>query len=339
LSDILSVQIKAGYGTQRILEDVQFDLRQGEQLGLVGTSGAGKSTLVLALMGLLPWRRGWAKGEVVLESRNLLALKERDLRKIRGKRIALVPQSPASALNSALSLRAHFEEAWRAHENGGATQFRLRVKELLQKVHLPTDSKFLERKAMEISVGQAQRVALALALLHRPSVLIADEPTSALDPATQVEILDLLRQSNREDGTSLLYISHDLLSVLQLCGRLAVLHAGRIAECLPVDKLEELAHHSATLALLNTLPVPPRVLRTYASRGRPTLMTTQHQGVLDFHGSSDSLGALKAALNARLEPSGAVSLRRPEDGSTTKSFPFLVPSSAPLQLPRDSDFG
>jgi peptide/nickel transport system ATP-binding protein len=338
LSDVLSIQIKAGYGSQRILEDVQFDLRQGEQLGLVGTSGAGKSTLVLALMGLLPWRRGWVKGEVVLEGRNLMAMKERDLRTIRGKRIALVPQSPSSALNSALSLRAHFEEAWRAHEKGGATTFRLRVKELLQNVHLPTDAKFLERKASEISVGQAQRVALALALLHRPTVLIADEPTSALDPATQVEILELLRQSNREDGTSVLYISHDLLSVLQLCDRLAVLQAGRIAECLPVDRLEELAHHSATLALLDTLPVPPRILRQYATHGRSVGNSTQQQGSLDFHGSSDSLGALKAALQARIEPSRAISLRREGEAVSTKPSPFLVPSSANLQLTRDSDF-
>jgi peptide/nickel transport system ATP-binding protein len=338
LSDVLTVQIKAGYGSQRILEDIQFDLRQGELLGLVGTSGAGKSTLVLALMGLLPWRRGWVKGEVVLDGRNLLAMKERDLRKMRGKRIALVPQSPSSALNSALSLQAHFEEAWRAHEKGGAATFRLRVKELLQKVHLPTDSNFLERKASQISVGQAQRVVLALALLHRPAVLIADEPTSALDPATQVEILELLRQCNREDGTSLLYISHDLLSVLQLCDRLAVLQAGRIAECLPVDRLEELAHHSATLALLDTLPVPPRILRQYAAHGRLAANSTQQQGLLDFHGSSDSVGALWSALHARMEPSDAINLHSASDPAPAKPSPFLVPSSANLQLSRDSDF-
>jgi peptide/nickel transport system ATP-binding protein len=337
LSDILSVQIRAGYGAQAILEDVQLELRQGEQLGLVGTSGAGKSTLVLALLGLLPWRRGWVNGEVVLENRNLTALKERELRQIRGKRIALVPQSPSSALNSALSLRAHFEEAWRAHESGGGATFRLRVKELLQKVHLPTDAKFLERKASQISVGQAQRVALALALLHRPAVLVADEPTSALDPATQVEILELLRQCNREDGTSILYISHDLLSVLQLCDRLAVLHAGRIAECVPVNRLEELAHHSATLALLETLPVPPRVLREYAGRGWSSSHSwQQQQGVLNFHGSSDSVGALKAALTASGQHTAAINQRRTADG--TRPTPFLVPPSTNLQLPRNSDF-
>ncbi|ADW69919.1 ATP-binding cassette domain-containing protein [Granulicella tundricola] len=313
MNDILNVRIKAGYGTEPILEDVQFDLQQGERLGLVGTSGAGKSTLVLALMGLLPWRRGWIKGEVVLEGVNLLALNERQARQVRGKRIALVPQSPLSALNSALSLQAHFEEAWRAHEEGGGNRFRARIKELLQKVRLPAEGHFLSRKPGEISVGQAQRVVLALALLHRPSVLIADEPTSALDPSTQVEILELLRQSNREDGTTVLYISHDLLSVLQLCDRMAVLQEGRIVECLPVDRIEELARHPATLALLRTLPVPPSVLRKYAERRVASPSTSQ--GLLQFQAPQ---GAATQASVSPDKPSGGTN----PSGQPSEIIPF-----------------
>jgi peptide/nickel transport system ATP-binding protein len=261
LSDsVLSVHLDAGYGSQPILNGIHFDLRQGERMGLVGSSGAGKSTLVLALMGLLPWRRGWARGKVLLEGRDILAMKEKEARQVRGKRFALVPQSPTSALNNALSLRTHFEEAWRAHEHGGSVRFKQRLNQLMDKVHLPFDDRFLSRKPGEISVGQAQRVVLALALLHRPAVLIADEPTSALDPVTQMEILDLLRQVNRDDGTALLYISHDLLSVLQLCENMAILHEGSIAECLTVNEIAEKARHPATLALLRTLPAPPDVL-------------------------------------------------------------------------------
>jgi ABC-type glutathione transport system ATPase component len=233
-------------------------------MGLVGTSGAGKSTLALALMGLLPWRRGWTKGQVLFEGKDILSMKEGEARHIRGKRVALVPQSPTSALNSALSLRKHFEEAWKAHEDSSPKRLSLRLEELMEQVHLPTTDSFLARKPGEVSVGQAQRVVIALALLHRPAVLIADEPTSALDPETRVEILDLLRRSNRNDRTALLYISHDLLSVLQLCERMAVLDRGRIAECLAVDRIGEEARHPATLSLLRTLPAPPDVLRRYS---------------------------------------------------------------------------
>jgi ABC-type dipeptide/oligopeptide/nickel transport system ATPase component len=136
----------------------------------------------------------------------------------------------------------------------------------LEEVQLPAgDKDFLRRKPGQISVGQAQRVLIALALLHRPSILIADEPTSALDPVTQAEILRLLRQLNQRHGTALLYISHDLVSVLQLCGRLAVLHAGVVAECLPVALIEQ-ARHPATLALLRLLPAPVSALLAYGNR-------------------------------------------------------------------------
>jgi ABC-type glutathione transport system ATPase component len=263
-SPLLHVHLQAGYGGQQLLHDIRFDLQPGERLGLVGASGAGKSTLALALLGLLPWRGGWAKGEVLLAGINLLSLREREARKLRGRQIALVPQSATSALNGSLSLLGHFEEAWRAHEDAHSSRFRQRVTQLMRQVQLPTGPQFLARKPGEISVGQAQRVVIALALLHRPALLLADEPTSALDPCTQSEVLDLLRSAGEQDDTSLLYISHDLLSVLQLCRRMAVLDAGRIVECLDVHGLEEQARHAATLALLRSLPVPASVVTAHA---------------------------------------------------------------------------
>ncbi len=259
MEPLLQVHLSAGYAKRAVLDGLCFTLDPGERLGLVGTSGAGKSTLLLALLGLLPWRGGWVRGEVRLGGVNLLNLKERDARGLRGKTLALVPQSPSSALNSALSLQTHFQEAWRAHEPTDHSRLKRRIEALLQRVHLPTDASFLKRKPGEISVGQAQRCAIALALLHRPALLIADEPTSALDPTTQVEVLALLREISREDGMALLFVSHDLLSVLRLCHRVAVLSGGRIAECLPVQNAGE-ARHPALRHLVNTLPVPPRVL-------------------------------------------------------------------------------
>ena len=263
---VMQVRLWADYGKRCVLKDVHFDLYAGEALGMVGTSGAGKTTLVMALLGLLPWRGGKASGEVLIDGSNLLTMPAREARRIRGKTIALVPQSPMTALNAAVSLQSHFDEAWRAHESTGQKAMESRLQQLMEEVQLPAgDHDFLRRKPGQISVGQAQRVLIALALLHRPSILIADEPTSALDPVTQAEILKLLRQLNRRHGTALLYISHDLVSVLQLCDRLAVLHSGAIAECVQVAQIEQ-AQHPATLSLLRSLPVPVRVLLSHCSK-------------------------------------------------------------------------
>lgn len=260
---LLRVRLDAGYGRESILRDLHFDLHAGEALGLIGSSGAGKSTLVMALLGLLGWRGGRTAGEVELEGENLLAMTEKQARRLRGRRIALVPQSPMTALNGALTLRSHFEEAWRAHRENDRARLDSRIGELMEQVQLPSTGEFLRRRPAQISIGQAQRVLIALALLHRPALLIADEPTSALDPATQAEILRLLRRLNREGATTLLYISHDLLSVLQLCSRVAVLDQGTIVECLPVDELATRGCHPATRSLLQALPVPAELLAGY----------------------------------------------------------------------------
>ena len=262
---VMHVRLRAEYGRRCILTEVQFDLYAGEALGMVGTSGAGKTTLVMALLGLLPWRAGRAVGEVLIDGCNLLTMPARQARQIRGKRIALIPQSPMTALNAAVSLQSHFDEAWRAHESTGRKALESRLEELMQEVQLPDLGKcFLRSKPGQISVGQAQRVLIALALLHRPTILVADEPTSALDPVTQAEIIKLLRQLNRRNGTALLYISHDLVSVLQLCNRLAVLDSGTIAECLPVAQIQQ-AQHAATLSLLRSLPVPVGILLSHSN--------------------------------------------------------------------------
>ncbi|HTW80349.1 MAG TPA: ATP-binding cassette domain-containing protein [Terracidiphilus sp.] len=271
---LLQVQLDAEYAGKPVLRDIRFELEHGQVLGLVGASGAGKSTLVLSLLGLLPWRGGRVTGKVLFESENLLQLSERKLRKLRGRRIAYIPQSPMTALNSAISLRSHFLEAWRAHSGEGQTMLDIRIHELLTEVRLPSDAEFLRRRPAQISVGQAQRVLIALALLHRPALIIADEPTSALDPVTQSQIVGLIKALNRRHGATLLYVSHDLVSVLQLSNRIAVLHSGTIAENLPVNELGTARHHSAR-ALLAALPVPLDVLLRYRDR-----LEDEEQGVI-----------------------------------------------------------
>lgn len=265
---LLRVQLKAGYPDKTVLPYIRFDLQRGEVLGLVGSSGAGKSTLVLSLLGLLPWRGGRVTGSADFEQRNLLALSEREWRQLRGRKIALIPQSPMTALNAAISLHSHFKHAWKAHEKWGRDAFQLRVRELLDEVQLPSSIDFLRRRPFEISVGQAQRVLIALALLHRPSLIIADEPTSALDPVTQTQIVDLLKRLNRQLNATLLYISHDLISLVNLADRIAVLSNGEIVENLPVGKLAD-ARHEATRSLLSALPVPIEVLLNFRDRVVP----------------------------------------------------------------------
>jgi ABC-type glutathione transport system ATPase component len=259
---LLRVRLGASYAGESVLHDIEFDLESGEVLGLVGASGAGKSTLVLSLLGLLPWRGGRVTGEVVLEGQNLLRLPEGKLRELRGRQLALIPQSPMTALNSAISLEIHFREAWRAHVKNGRAALTARMQELLDEVQLPSDREFLRRRPSQISVGQAQRVLIALALLHAPALTIADEPTSALDPVTQTQIVDLLKGLNRNLGVTLLYVSHDLVSVLRISDRIAVLDSGTIVETLPVDRLGT-ARQQPTLDLLQTLPVPPSVILNY----------------------------------------------------------------------------
>jgi peptide/nickel transport system ATP-binding protein len=276
---LLEVHLSAGYGKTTVLDNVELELWPGECLGVVGTSGAGKSTLMLALLNLLPWRGGWVRGEVRMNCRDILAMREREIRRLRGKEIALVPQSPMSALNPAVSLRSQFRSAWLAHESN-LTNFGARLRSLLLRMQLPVDDAFLNRKTGEISVGQAQRITLAMALLHRPVLLIADEPTSALDPVTQAEIIQLLRGIQREEGVALLYISHDIVSVLQLCDCVSVLDHGRIVTRTPVDALADPAAHPALKSLLATLPVPVATLLEHVRSAQSTeiasLATSTH---------------------------------------------------------------
>jgi ABC-type glutathione transport system ATPase component len=256
---LLEVSIRAGYRDHAVLQDLAFSLNHGQRLGLVGVSGAGKSTLLLAILGLLPGRNGWLRGSVKLEQQELTTLSQSRLRVIRGRSIALIPQSPASALSPALSLAAHFREAWRAHEEANDAKMKLRIEEVLSSVGMPSHPDFLRRRSTEISVGQAQRVLIALAILHRPKLIIADEPTSALDPLARMEILKLLAELTGPEASALLYVSHDILSVLTLCDPIAVLDSGRVTEILSPVEIAR-SQSQAARRLLESLPVPLELL-------------------------------------------------------------------------------
>ena len=235
---LLDVNISVDYRNKPgVLSDVRFEIRPGERFALAGRGGCGKSTVAMAVLGLLEMRGGTVRGSIRFEGRELAGCGERQMRALRGSRIALIPQSPQSALNPVLRLETHFREAWSAHSRIPWREERPRLLETLESLGLPPDEGFLRRYPHQISVGQSQRVMIAMAVLHRPSLLIADEPTSALDAESARDILHLLRDLNREFGMAMLYISHDMQSVGELCTRMAALRDGRIAECAEVAPL------------------------------------------------------------------------------------------------------
>jgi ABC-type dipeptide/oligopeptide/nickel transport system ATPase component len=229
---LLETRLSVDYPNKpRVLDDVRLTVSEGEMVGLVGESGSGKSTIALALMRLLEHKGAAIHGEILFNGRDLLQLRANQMRQIRGREIALVLQSPLASLNPALRIGTQMAEAWRAHASGAASkQWKDQALELFERVSLPTEESFLTRYPRQLSVGQAQRVLIAMAVLHKPRLLIADEPTSALDAVTQSEILELFRRLNREMNMAMLFISHDLLAVASLCSRIAILQRGRIIE-------------------------------------------------------------------------------------------------------------
>jgi ABC-type dipeptide/oligopeptide/nickel transport system ATPase component len=181
-----------------------------------------------------------------------MQLNEREMRRVRGREIALVLQSPLSALNPAMRIGRQLEEAWRAHRVGSKEDCHRAVQESMRSVSLPPDDNLLRRYPSELSVGQAQRVLIAMAIIHRPALLIADEATSALDAVTRTEVLELFRDLNRMLGMAILYVSHDLYSVGALCNRVAILHQGEIVETAAVDQIFEQPRHEYTKLLIGT---------------------------------------------------------------------------------------
>ena len=267
---LLSAQVTVRYpGKAPVLRGVSLEIARGEVVGLVGQSGSGKSTLAMAILGLLGRQRAIVEGNIFFQGADLLAMRERELRSLRGRSLSLVLQSPLASLNPALQIRTQLREAWRAHSDGSSAASTTRndacdraIQSASKSVSLPSgeddnNEDFLRKHASQLSVGQAQRVLIAMAIMHRPTLLIADEATSALDVITQSEILELFARLNREIGMSILYISHDLPSVAGICQRIAILHEGQIVECGPTEQIFTAPEHPYTRRLMEALPHLP----------------------------------------------------------------------------------
>jgi ABC-type glutathione transport system ATPase component len=275
---LLSAQVTVRYpGKAPVLRGLSLEIARGEVVGLVGQSGSGKSTLAMAILGLLGRQHAIVEGNIIFQGADLLALRERELRDLRGRSLSLVLQSPLASLNPALQIRTQLREAWRAHSDSAAAgeDCDRAIQSALKSVSLPSsenDRDFLNKRASQLSVGQAQRVLIAMAIMHRPALLIADEATSSLDVITQSEILELFARLNREIGMSILYISHDLPSVAGICQRIAILHEGQIVECGPTEQIFTAPVHAYTRRLMSALPNFPARRETLPAKAQAATM-------------------------------------------------------------------
>ncbi len=256
---LLSVDVQVDYPNKpQTLRAISFQINHGEVLGLVGESGSGKSTIALAIVRLLHLKGGRATGHIWFRGHDLMMLSEREMRRVRGREMSLVLQSPLASLNPALKIGTQLAEAWKAHAAGTKAELATAVNQALSSVGLPPEQEFCSRYPSQVSVGQAQRVLIAMAVMHSPALLIADEPTSALDAITQSEIIKLFTELKRRTGSALLYISHDLSSVASICNRIAILHHGEIVECGTVEDVLTRPVHPYTQQLLASGPLALR---------------------------------------------------------------------------------
>jgi peptide/nickel transport system ATP-binding protein len=237
-----------------VVDDIDLVLMPGEVVGLVGESGSGKTTVGTSLLGYSRAGALISAGKVLLEDRDVLQMPWKEVRQIRGEEIAYVPQDPASALNPSIRIGKQLVELQQLRGIGTAESRLKAAREGLAEVGLPNDDEFLKRYAHQLSGGQVQRVALAMAFLPKPKVLVLDEPTTGLDVTTQKMVLDTMAQLCRTYGVSALYVTHDLAVVANIADRVAVMYAGQIAELGPKGTIFARPSHPYTRALLDSIP-------------------------------------------------------------------------------------
>lgn len=257
----LSVTYHTQHGPFRALHDLRFTVEPGEIVGIVGESGSGKSTVASALMRLLPPNGEITSGELCFEGLELRTLGDDELRSLRGDRIAMIFQDPLTSLNPVFSIGQQMSDALRSHTNGNTGEpqtLRQRIVAALTQVGIPDADRRFDQYPHEFSGGMRQRVMIALALLTQPSLLIADEPTSALDVTLEAQILELIAELRRVQKMSVLFITHDLGVVAQLCDRVIVMHNGHIVEQGDVLTIYENPQHEYTKMLLTAAPDLPR---------------------------------------------------------------------------------
>ncbi len=250
----LAVEFSTDDGIVHAVDGVEYDVYPGETLGIVGESGSGKSVSVMSVLGLIPQGR-IARGEAIFKGRDLLQMKTRELREIRGGPIAMVFQDPMTSLNPVLTIGDQLMEAIRAHQpDVSRSAAKDRVVALLRLVGVPSPERRVDEYPHEFSGGMRQRAMIAMAIANLPSLLIADEPTTALDVTIQAQILDVLKAAQRETHAATILITHDLGVIAELADRVVVMYAGRVVELADVHTIFAAPRHPYTVGLMDSLP-------------------------------------------------------------------------------------
>lgn len=275
--DDLSIAFPTEQGDAKAVNSLSLALTPGRVMGLVGESGCGKSLTSLAILRLIPRPGRIVSGRITFEGQSLLDISESDIRKIRGARIAMIPQDPLTSLNPVYTIGNQMAEVLQLHRGLSRADARKASIELLDQVRLPNAAARLDDYPHQFSGGMRQRVMIAMALSCQPALLIADEPTTALDVTVQAQILDLMRDLQREHQATILLITHDLGVVAELCDRVAVMYAGRIVEDADVATLFSDPKHPYTRGLLNSLPTMTRE-RLQPIEGQPPTITEIPEG-------------------------------------------------------------
>lgn len=267
-------------GVTRAVDGVSFAIERGETLGIVGESGSGKSVTCYSVMGLIPQPPGRIEsGRALFDGTDLLNCSPAEARAIRGKRIAMIFQDPMTSLNPYLRISEQLIEPLLIHEKISRTDALARGLKMLEAVGINDAARRLHQYPHEFSGGMRQRVMIAMALITQPELLIADEPTTALDVTVQAQILDLLRRLQRETGMAVIFITHDLAVVSELCDRVQVMYAGRMVESAPTRALFKTPRHPYTQALQRSIPgLQPKGAALYSIPGLPPDLSKPVQG-------------------------------------------------------------
>jgi len=260
--------LEVSFGSTKILRGVSFDLEAGQTLGVVGESGCGKSMTGFAIMGMLQPPGRVSFGSIKLDGRELVGLKERDYRDVRGDQIALVMQDPFTSLNPMMRIGDQVAECYTLHQGLSKASAREKAVEMLASVGVPAPASSARKYPHQLSGGQRQRVVIAMAFACKPKVLIADEPTTALDVTLQAQILRLIKELQETEGTAVMLISHDIGAIASISSRIAVFYAGRIVEVGAAGQVLREPSMPYTKALLNALPDPAKD-RLEAIKGQP----------------------------------------------------------------------
>ncbi|MGI5951997.1 MAG: ABC transporter ATP-binding protein [Brooklawnia sp.] len=248
---ISGLSVRFGRSRRQAISDVDLEIDTGERVGLIGESGSGKSVTALAIMGLLS-DTAHTTGSIKWHGRQLVGLADSDYSRLRGQQFSMVFQEPMTALDPTMRTGRQVAEVLRLHEGAPAGQARPRVLQMLEAVGIIDTTRVADSFPHQLSGGQRQRVLIAMALINTPDLLICDEPTTALDVTVQARVLEQLRANLDRAGSALLFISHDLAVVSQVCDRVAVMYDGRIVEQGPLDQVLDAPQHPYTAGLIAT---------------------------------------------------------------------------------------